>query len=93
MENEKCLLQISQLEKDIDEIEKFFTKPFDRQEAIRIIQKHHFTDMNVAIADFILNCNANTLSFESPYKINTYIGIIEIYLTSKLEKLRKTRGN
>lgn len=93
MENEKCLLQISQLEKDIDEIKKFFAKPFDRQEAIRIIQKHHFTDMNVAVADFILNCNVNTLSFESPYKINTYIGIIEIYLTSKLEKLRKTRGN
>lgn len=93
MVNEKCLIQISQLEKDIDEIEKFFVKSFDRQEAIRIIQKHHFTDMNVAIADFILNCNAKTLSFESPYKINTYIGIIEIYLTSKLEKLRKTRGN
>ena len=40
MVNEKCLMQISQLEKDIDEIEKFFVKSFDRQEAIRIIQKH-----------------------------------------------------
>ncbi len=68
-------------------------KPFDRQEAIRIIAKHHFTDMNFTIGDLFLNCNANTLLFESPNKINTYIGIIEIDLTIKLENVRNSRSS
>lgn len=93
MENSECILQVSKLEKDIAEIENFFSKPFDRQEAIRIIKKHHFTDMNIAIADLFLNYNVNTLSFESPNKINTYIGIIGIYLTSKLGNLCNARSS
>lgn len=92
MEIENCILQIAQLEKDILEIENYFTKPFDRQEAIRIIQKHHFTDANVCIADMCLHCNAYTLSFESPLKINAYIDIIKNYLICKLVDLRNAIG-
>lgn len=92
MENVEHISQTAKLEKDINEIENYFSMPFDRQEAIRIIRKHHFTDMNIAIADMFLNCNVNTLSYESPNKINTYIGIIEIYLTCKLENLRNARS-
>lgn len=93
MENMEYFSKITQIENDIKEIESYFLKPFDRQEAIRIIKKHHFTDMNIAIADMLFNCNASTLAFELPSKINTYIGIIEIYLTYMLDNLRKARSN
>ena len=86
-QNNHSRLEILKLEHDIQEIEQFLSCTFDRSKAISIIEKHHFTDWNVAIADLFLQVNFTTLSLAPPNKIRNYISIIEIYLISKLENL------
>lgn len=88
MENIDHILQVAKLENDIREIERFFSNLFDRQEAIRIIKKHHFTDCNIAIADLFLQVNLDTLFKATPQTISNYIRSIELYLMRKLKDLQ-----
>ena len=91
-QNFQHAMEIADLEHDIQEIEQFLSSPFDRAKSIYIIEKHHFTDWNIAISDLLLQVNLNTLSVAPPHKIRNYINVIEIYLISKLENLRSTRS-
>lgn len=83
--------EICKLEADIIEIENFLSNIFDRNKAIVIIKKHHFTDFNIMISDMVLNVNTNTLTTETPSKICWYIRAIEIYLSAKLETLKNSQ--
>lgn len=79
--------EMNQLNSDIQEINNFLSKEFDRPMAIYILKKHHFTDLNIAITDMILNINETTLLMETPEKILRYIICIRMYLINKLQKL------
>lgn len=78
--------EIRKIIHDIKEIENFLSVPFDRNKAIDIIRKHHFTDFNVTITDSILNVNVATLLVAPPESIIKYLKAIKGYLVIKLEK-------
>ncbi len=78
--------EVNQLRNDIQEIQNFLSSMFDRSKAIDILRKHHFTDLNIAIADLVLNVNEATLCIETPEKISWYLFSIQIYLCDKLSK-------
>ncbi len=78
--------EINQLINDINEIQDFLLGAFDRSKAINILRKHHFTDVNIAIADLILNINETTISNETPDKISWYLYSLLLYLNDKLAK-------
>ena len=82
------VIEINQLRSDIREIDDFLSGAFNRKDAIEILKKHHFSDINIAIADVILNVNESTLEIENEDKIKWYLYAIKLYLIRKLgEKL------
>lgn len=84
--NQKKLIAKIKIEADIQEIENVLNNPFkfDRNKAISIIEKHHFSDWNICIADMVLNVNQMSLYTATDRAIASYLYVIELYLNFKL---------
>lgn len=83
---ERNTLEKIKLGNDIAEIDNLLNNPygFDKQKAIEIIKKHHFSDWNIRIADMFLDVNYSTLQMAPDVKIINYLSIIKIYFQMKL---------
>lgn len=92
--NKKQALEKAQIINDINEIESVLNNQlyFDKNKAIQIIEKHHFTDWNVMIADLILNVNRETLQYADNNQIARYLWVIDIYLNAKLVENDNQKG-
>ena len=92
--NKKQALEKAQIINDINEIESVLNNQlyFDKNKAIQIIEKHHFTDWNVMIADLILNVNRETLQYADNNQIARYLWFIDIYLNAKLVENDNQKG-